>query len=218
VHLDDARHFLLTTDEKFDAITADPFDTWVKGSATLNTLEFYQQMRKHLNPGGVVTAWIAFYETDEASFKSELATFMKVFPNTMVFGNTAAGSGYDGVLVGSVEPLKVDLTAMEAKLHSPAFAPVLQSLTEVNYGSVLALFGTFAAHSSQLINYVADAQLNRDRNLRLQYLAGMAVNHYDQSRIYGDLQTNGGWLDGVFTGDAATLEALKSAITARRRP
>jgi spermidine synthase len=218
VHLDDARHFLLTTNEKFDAITADPFDTWVKGSATLNTLEFYQQMRKHLNPGGVVTAWIAFYETDEASFKSELATFISVFPNTIVFGNTAAGSGYDGVLVGSVEPLKIDLTAMAAKLHSPAFAPVLQSLSEVNYGSVLSLFGTFAAHSSQLRNYLADAQLNRDRNLRLQYLAGMAVNHYDQSKIYSDLQTNGGWLDGVFTGDEVTLAALKSDVNARRQP
>ena len=218
VHLDDARHFLLTTDEKFDAITADPFDAWVKGSATLNTLEFYQQMRRHLKPGGVVTAWIAFYETDTASFKSELATFIKVFPNTIVFGNTAAGSGYDGVLVGSVEPLKIDLTAMEAKLHSPAFAPVLQSLTEVSYGSVLSLFGTFAAHSSQLVNYLADAQLNRDRNLRLQYLAGMAVNHYDQSKIYSDLQTNGGWLDGVFSGDAATLAALQFDINARRRP
>ena len=30
IHLDDARHYLLTTDEKFDAITSDPLDPWVK--------------------------------------------------------------------------------------------------------------------------------------------------------------------------------------------
>jgi spermidine synthase len=218
VHLDDARHFLLTTDEKFDAITADPFDVWVKGSATLNTLEFYTEMRKHLNPGGVVTAWIAFYETDQAAFKSELATFMKVFPNAIVFGNTANGQGYDGVLVGSVEPFKIDLNAMDAKLHTPEFAPVLQSLSDVNYGSAQSLFGTFAAHSSQLTNYVSDAQINRDRNLRLQYLGGMAVNRYDQSTIYTDLQNNGGWVDGIFTGDEASLATLKDTINAQRRP
>jgi spermidine synthase len=212
VHLDDARHFLLTTNEKFDAITADPFDTWVKGSATLNTLEFYTEMRKHLNPGGVVTAWVAFYETDAAAFKSELATFMKVFPNAMVFGNTSSGQGYDGVMVGSVEPLVIDVSAIDAKLHSPAFAPVLQSLTEVDYGSVQSLFGTFAAHSSQLMHYLADAQINRDRNLRLQYLAGMAVNRYDQSQLYFDLKAQGGWKDGLFTGDPALLAQLRQNV------
>jgi spermidine synthase len=30
VVIDDARHFLLTTDEKFDAITSDPLDPWVR--------------------------------------------------------------------------------------------------------------------------------------------------------------------------------------------
>src|SRR5262249_790438 len=30
VHFDDGRHYLLTTRERFDAITADPLDPWVK--------------------------------------------------------------------------------------------------------------------------------------------------------------------------------------------
>ena len=40
VVIDDARHFLLTTPETFDAITSDPLDPWVKGAATLYTREF----------------------------------------------------------------------------------------------------------------------------------------------------------------------------------
>ena len=55
VHIDDARHFLLTTDEKFDAITSDPLDPWVKGAATLYTREFFELVKRQLNPGGVVT-------------------------------------------------------------------------------------------------------------------------------------------------------------------
>src|SRR5690606_35272530 len=71
IRIDDARHFLLTTDEKFDAITADPFDAWVKGAASLNTLEFYAEMKRHLNPGVVVTAWLPFYETTMEAIRSE---------------------------------------------------------------------------------------------------------------------------------------------------
>jgi spermidine synthase len=213
VHLDDARHFLLTTNQKFDAITADPFDVWVKGSATLNTLEFYREMKKHLNPGGVVTAWVAFYETDSAAWKSELATFMEVFPYAMVFGNTSGGGGYDGVLVGSAEPLSIDVSAIEARLRQPAYAPVLQSLAEVSYPDAVSLFGTFAADASQLSEYLQGAQINRDRNLRLQYLAGMAINRYEQADLYAQLKAAGGWKEGLFQGDAATLTQLRAVIS-----
>ena len=218
VQLDDARHFLLASHEKFDAITADPFDAWVKGSATLNTLEFYQEMKRHLNPGGVVTAWVAFYETDAAATKSELATFMQVFPYAMVFGNLSGGQGYDGVLVGSAEPLNIDVAALEAKLHQPRYAPVLQSMQTVNFDSAVSLLGTFAADGSQLAGFLADAQINRDRNLRLQYLAGMAVNSYAQSSLYNELKASGGWKDGLFGGDRQTLAQLRSLIGGQSEP
>ncbi len=62
-HIDDARHFLLTTEEKFDAITSDPLDPWVKGAATLYTREFFEVVKEHLNPGGVVTLFVQLYES-----------------------------------------------------------------------------------------------------------------------------------------------------------
>ena len=58
VELDNAGHFLLTTREKFDAITSDPFDPSVKGAATLYTKEFFEEVREHLNPGGVATVFV----------------------------------------------------------------------------------------------------------------------------------------------------------------
>ena len=56
IRVDDARHYLLTTGEKFDAITSDPFDPWVKGAAILYSREFFELVKRRLNPGGVVTA------------------------------------------------------------------------------------------------------------------------------------------------------------------
>ena len=69
---DDARHFLQTTQEKFDIITSDPIHPWVRGAATLYSEEYLQLVRAHLNPGGVVTQWVPLYETDIPSVKSEL--------------------------------------------------------------------------------------------------------------------------------------------------
>ena len=72
---DDARHFLQTTTEKFDIITSDPIHPWVRGAATLYSVEYLQFVREHLNPGGVVTQWVPLYETDERSVKSQIGTF-----------------------------------------------------------------------------------------------------------------------------------------------
>src|SRR4029077_20316037 len=58
IRIDDARHFLLTSREKFDAITSDPLDPWVMGAATLYTREFFEAARDHLNAGGVVTLFV----------------------------------------------------------------------------------------------------------------------------------------------------------------
>ena len=64
VVIDDARHYLLTTDKKFDAITSDPFDPWVKGAATLYTEEFWREAKDHLNAGGVITVFVQLYESN----------------------------------------------------------------------------------------------------------------------------------------------------------
>lgn len=216
VRIDDARHFLLTTDQKFDAITADPFDAWVKGAASLNTAEFYREMKRHLNPGAIVTAWLPFYETTVSAIKSEVATFIEAFPHVLIFGNTASGQGYDGVMIGSMEPFEIDVSQLHARLTSPEYEPVLRSLGDVGYGSVQALLGTYAATGEQLKGWVAGAEINRDRNLRLQYLAGLGVNNYAQAGIYAQILQQGEWPMEVFKGELSMLSQLRSEVNSRR--
>ena len=55
-----------TTTEKFDIITSDPIHPWVKGSATLYSKEYFELVKRHLNPGGIVTQWVPLYESDAA--------------------------------------------------------------------------------------------------------------------------------------------------------
>ena len=81
--------------------------------------EFFELVKSHLNPGGVVTLFVQLYESNTAAVKSEIGTFFKAFPNRVVWGNTNNGQGYDLVLMGQVEPIKINLDEMEAKLRTP---------------------------------------------------------------------------------------------------
>lgn len=216
VQVDDARHFLISTKEKFDAITSDPFDPWVKGAANLYTREFFELAKAHLNPGGVVTVFVQLYESTEAAVKSEVATFFEVFPNAAVFSNTHEGAGYDVVLVGQVEPLRIDVDQLEARLERPEYAPVRVSLGEIGFQTATALLSTFAGQPQHMAGWLQDAQINRDRNLRLQYLAGMGSNFYIQDRIHRGMIANKDYPEGMFVGSPERLQALRWIITGYR--
>ena len=212
VHLDDARHYLLTTDEKFDAITSDPLDPWVKGAATLYTREFFQVVRDHLNPGGVVTLFVQLYESSDAAVKSEIATFLETFPNGAVFANTVNGQGYDLVLFGQVENRPIDVDAVQARLDDPANAAVAQSLRQIGIVSAVDLFGTYAGRRADMQNWLSDAMINTDRNLRLQYLAGLGLNLYQSDAIYRAMIRDVKYPEDLFVGSPETLSALRSKI------
>jgi spermidine synthase len=217
VHIDDARHFLLTTNQKFDAITSDPLDPWVKGAATLYTEEFFDLVKRKLNPGGVVTLFVQLYESNEAAVKSEIGTFFKAFPNSVVWGNTNNGQGYDLVLMGQAEPIKINIDEMEAKLQSQEFAQVAQSLRETGFNSAIDLFATYAGQPSDLAPWLADVQINRDRNLRLQYLAGMGLNLYQSGPIYSEMISHATkFPDNLFEGSPEKMDELRRGFERTR--
>jgi spermidine synthase len=212
VHIDDARHFLLTTDQMFDAITSDPLDPWVKGAATLYTREFFEIVKRHLNPGGVVTLFVQLYESNPAAVKSEIGTFLEAFPNGVVWGNTNNGQGYDLVLMGQVEPTRIDVDELQAKLDDPRFAQVKQSLAEIGIFSAVDLLSNYAGTAGDLAPWLKDAIINRDRNLKLQYLAGMGLNLYQSAPIYADMLQYAKYPEQLFTGSPASLQALRDGI------
>jgi spermidine synthase len=184
---DDARHFILTTDEKFDIITSDPINPWVKGAATLYTEEYFELCKRRLKPGGVITQWVPLYESNPAAVKSELATFFRVFPNSTVWGNDINGFGYDLVLLGTLEPRAIDVEAMQMRLDRLDHTLVAFSLADAGFSTALDLVATYAAQPADMKSWLAGAEINRDRNLRLQYLAGLGVNEHSETDIYNDL-------------------------------
>ncbi len=214
VHIDDARHFLFTTRQKFDAITSDPLDPWVKGAAMLYTREFFELAKSRLNPGGIVTLFVQLYESNTEAVKSEIATFFEAFPKGMIFANTYNGAGYDLVLLGQVEGTTIDVDEIEARLQRPEYEPVRRSLGEIGMYSAVDLFATYAGSASDLQPWLKDAQINRDRNLRLQYLAGRGLNLYRAGDIFAEMLPYARDPQGVFTGSDSVLQSLMQRMQA----
>jgi spermidine synthase len=212
IRIDDARHYLLTTHEKFDAITSDPLDPWVKGAAMLYSREFFDLVKRRLNPGGVVTLFVQLYSSNEEAVKSEIATFFEAFPRGIVFGNTYNGAGYDLVLLGQLDPAPLDIDALAARLDQPEYAPVARSLREVGYTSLIDLLSTFAGDAPNLGGWMSDAVINQDISLRLQYLAGMGVNLRVGDLIYRNILAHRRVPSDVFTGSEERKTLLWEAI------
>ncbi len=209
---DDARHFILTTREKFDVITSDPIHPWVKGAATLYTKEYFELCRKHLNPGGMLSQWVPLYESNAEAVMSQLATLFSVFPEASVWGNSIAGSGYDVVVLSQTEPLKVDVEGLIERLNRDDHRDVSESLKEVGLGSALDLLGNYAGQATDLAPWLKDALINHDLNLRLQYLAGMGLNNYNEAKIYAQMLSHRKFPEAVFLASDKSRQALKRRL------
>jgi len=207
--LEDARHFLLTSKEKFDIISSDPVHPWLRGSALLYTQEYFMTVRDHLNSGGLFTQWVPLYESDEATVKSLLATFFRVFPAGTIWSNDVLGWDYDFVLMGQKDGLPVDLDELEAKLERKSFQQVRQSLKELGFRSGLELMATYSGRGLDLVPWLSGALLNLDRNLRLQYLAGWGLYSGEQMSLLELLWANFRFPDDLFRGSPANLDAFK---------
>ena len=75
------------------------------------------------------------------------------------------------------------------------------------------LFATFSGSAADFARWLADAEINRDRNLRLEYLAGRGLNVYQADVIYADMLTHAQLPPaGLFAGSPAIVDDLRQRI------
>jgi len=160
---------------------------------------------------------VQLYESTEAAVKSEIATFMEVFPNGAVFANTQSGAGYDLVLLGMADNDRINVDRMVERFNHPRYAQVRASLAEVRLENVTDLLSTFAGQPDDLAHWLEDADINVDKNMRLQYLAGMGLNLYENTGIYNNMLSQGvSYPTDLFIGNEQVLTELEDKITRRQ--
>jgi spermidine synthase len=120
--------------------------------------------------------------------------------------------GYDTVLLGQAEPAKFDVNQIQQRLSRPGFSAIEASLGTAGFLSVLDIMATYAGQAVDLSPWLKDAEINHDRNLRLQYLAGMGLNLYQSDSIYKDLLRYRRFPEDLFIAPDDWKKALRAAI------
>jgi len=92
---DDARRFLMRTQQHYDVIIGDLFHPDQIGRGALLSVEQFGRAKSRLNHGGLFVQWLAFNQFDVPSLQVVLRSFAKAFPNNALFVD-----GYRMGLVG----------------------------------------------------------------------------------------------------------------------
>jgi spermidine synthase len=214
VVFDDARHYLMTATEKYDIIASDPLDVFVKGTAALYSMEYFDAVKRHLKPGGMFTLYVPLYESDLATVKSELATFFAAFPYASVWANNRSGAGYDMVFMGQMDPLKINVEEVQARLAGQGYAPVAESLRDIGVYSAVGLFSVYTGGNTDLGEWTKGSILNRDRDLKLMYMAGWGINSNLADTIYRDMLRFRNPQLHPFVGRPESLTQMQNAMAA----
>lgn len=135
VVIDDAKSFLRVSGRRYDVIISEPSNPWMAGVSGVFSLEFYEQCRASLKPGGLMTQWVQVYETSDEALKTVLATFSSVFPYFTVW-QTLPG---DLILIGAPEPFRWELATVERRFAVPAVQADIARADVLRLPALLAL-------------------------------------------------------------------------------
>ena len=115
--IDDGRRYLKRTREKFDVVVVDPPPPpEAAGSSLLYSEQFYESVRQHLKPNGILQAWLPGGDVPLAY--AVLRSIHESFPHVRCFGSVENLGTH---LLASMEPLPVR-TAPELAARLPAKA------------------------------------------------------------------------------------------------
>ena len=128
---DDARHYLLTTNEKFDIIASDPLDVFVKGTAALYSKEYFEAVKQPSESRRHVHALCAALRDRRAHHQERAGDLLPGLSERHRLGQHPRRPGLRHGLHGQAEPLKIDLDEVAQRLERPDYAPVAESLRDI---------------------------------------------------------------------------------------
>src|SRR5262249_32486025 len=164
--VDDGRHHLAATGERFDVIVSDLFIPWHAGAGSLYAREMYATAASHLMPGGLFCQWLPLYQLTREEFDIIARTFLAVFPYTTLWRDDFYADRPVVALVGLLAPSTLDPGRVEARVAAlPDGAR--DPLVETPRGLAMLYAGDLTAAA----DLFADAPLNTDDPPRIECLA-----------------------------------------------
>lgn len=154
IHIEDARNFLLQTDQRYDMITTDATHPSNSSSWALFTLEFYQSIREHLQPDGIIIQWVPLHSLSIQDYLAILRTYQSVFPNATLWYT----GGQHTLLLATPELLTKAILNEKLKSASAHLETV------VDLGQMDEISRYWIMNSEQLRQFTGEGKLVKDNN------------------------------------------------------
>ncbi len=171
VHLsiNDARNELEFSPATYDVIVSEPSNPWMTVASNLFTEDFFKMARTRLRPGGIFSQWVQNYYLAEGDLRSIVAAFHAAFPHVMTF---ETAEGVDLVLLGSSEPLTLDMPRIAARMSE---LDVRMDLARIEVRRPEDVLTLFRLGPREVDRFVAGARPNTDDNARVEFSAPRAL-------------------------------------------
>ena len=123
--IEDGRFFLLTRENSYDIISAEPPPPTFSGVQNLYSEEFFTLINKRLRPGGMATYWLPVRQMDQAQAKAVLRAFANSFDHVSLW----TGADLEWMMVGIKSPLpSVSADHFSLQWHNPAVAAEMEEV------------------------------------------------------------------------------------------
>jgi len=192
----DGVQFLLTTQERYDIIASDSkLNPAYVGNAPLLSRDYYELCAQRLDENGVMIQWLESHVPTSA-VQSIARGFVQAFPHAGLFWYDP----YNLLLVGSHQPLRLDVEAAAQLARTEAVARDLQSL-QLENPQVFA--GLFVAGDDRLAEAIGDGTINTWMFPRLEFTL---LRDYRSRETFQHAEDNLRWM--LRSQDTGALQVL----------
>ena len=196
----DVRHYLLRSSQTFDVITFEPPPPHDAGVVNLYSQEFYALAKRRLAAGGVLAQWMPLDFSRQAIPRMMIRTMMAEFPYVSLW----IPNRMEGVAIGSMEPLNVDLGEWRRRMQLPGLR---DDMAAIGFHSPEDLAATFVAAGRALEGFIGDGPIVTDDRPRIEYFNFYSI---DPMR-YNDITKHREPIDSYLTAPLADAAVLRTA-------
>ena len=160
----DGRNHVALADRKYDVIVSEPSNPWISGVGALFTINFFELMKKRLNPGGVACIWV-HTNMSPMSFKSVARTFAGTFESVTLWESIV---GDDYLLIGSDSELKLPYEKVDELLSNEVRG---KDLHGIGVHKVRDLMSLLIMNKERILEFGEEAPIHTDDNSLLEFNA-----------------------------------------------
>ena len=162
--LEDGRNHIALSKKSYDVIVSEPSNPWISGVGALFTVDFFDLLKKRLNPGGVACIWVHTNMSPD-SFKSIIRSFTEKFPFVTMWESIA---GDDYLLIGSEQEYRLSFEKTQKYLAKEITG---KDLAHIGIRNVPDLMSLMIMSRPKLVEFSKNTILHTDDNSFLEFNA-----------------------------------------------